>query len=61
MDTMRKLELYEGLVSYLIDYFDSDSTMLIRALVDSGFTKDEVMYELDWLDWDDYDWWGEIT
>ena len=50
METNRKLELYEGLLMFLEDYFQFDTGLLIEALDASGFTEDEIRWEFPWLE-----------
>ena len=47
--TLRKVELYEGLLMFLEDYFQFDTGLLIEALDASGFTETEIRWEMPWL------------
>ena len=50
MKDERKIELYNEMLGYLVELID-DGSELVHVLLNLGFTKDELRYELgDWFD-----------
>lgn len=50
MTDERKLQLYEEMLDYIICHNDTDSEAIIFALDNIGFTVDEAIEVLHWID-----------
>ena len=50
MTDERKLQLYEEMLEYVIYHNDTDSEDIIFALDNIGFTVDEAIEVLDWIE-----------